>query len=255
MNLFFDLTKNAPQLSKLISSNSTGNTTRSSESTATNNANGNGSIILKAPQLNQVLFFNEPELSSSPSPPTLSPMAYYQQDMLLRNSPSIKSALNTSSSSSSASKQNGTKSKKKVTFPEDGKIIKDYSEPPKRGWTPGLHSTSDLFPAYLRSCERHKCKPLNKLLPQLKALQDLDCANGEKVNVLNLKSKHIRQNGFNGCFFFKVQLKKNNLPSRLLIFSLKYLKYRKFENFFFKTIYLLNDQPSARHYLYKSSIH
>ena len=174
MNIFFDLTKNSSQLSRLINSGGTAST----ESVA--NSNGNGSLILKAPQLNQVLFFNEYDHENSPS--TLSPLAYYQQDLLRNNAPSvtIKSAIATN---------NQAKVKKKVTFPEDEKIIKDYSEPPKRGWTPGLYSTSDLLHSYLRSCDRHKCKPLNRLMPQLKALQDLDCANGEKVNVLNLKSK------------------------------------------------------------------
>ncbi len=185
MNIFFDLTKSAHQLPN----NSANAKNIDTTADATNNG---GSIILKAPQMNQVLFFNEPELSSSPTPPTLSPLAYYQQDLQLRNSiksSTIKSALaNNSSNTTTKLNAANTKVKKKVTFPEDGKIIKDYSEPPKRGWMPGLYSTSDLFPSYLRSCERHRCKPLNKLMPQLKALQDLDCANGEKVNVLNLKS-------------------------------------------------------------------
>ena len=77
---------------------------------------------------------------------------------------------------------------KRVRFPEEGDM-RQYSEAPKRGWHPGKHSTSDLLDAYIRACDKHKCKPLAKLVQQLKALQDLDCANGEKVNVLNLKSK------------------------------------------------------------------
>lgn len=80
------------------------------------------------------------------------------------------------------------KQKKRVKFPEDEKLIKDFSEPPKR-WVPGTYSTNDLLDSYCKACEKQKCKPLNRLLPQLKALQEIDCVNGEKVNVLNLKSK------------------------------------------------------------------
>jgi hypothetical protein len=205
MNIFFDLTKNSPQLSRLINSSNT-NSNSSSNGKNTNgeignhtaHTNGNGPLILKAPQLNQVLFFNEVDPENA-SPPTLSPLVFYQQELLRNNAPVLKSALantannieiNTSSDQAAmtTTATTTTRLKKKVTFPEDEKIIKDYSEPPKRGWAPGMFSTTDLLTAYLKSCDRHKCKPLNKLMPQLKALQDLDCANGEKVNVLNLKS-------------------------------------------------------------------
>ena len=201
MNIFFDLTKNSSQLSRLInssgssSSSTNGKNTNGeigSHSSHTNGGNG-GPLILKAPQLNQVLFFNEVDPENA-SPPTLSPLVFYQQELMRNNAPVLKSALaNTATNNIETGDQaptttTTTRLKKKVTFPEDEKIIKDYSEPPKRGWAPGMFSTTDLLTAYLKSCDRHKCKPLNKLMPQLKALQDLDCANGEKVNVLNLKS-------------------------------------------------------------------
>jgi hypothetical protein len=183
MNIFFDLTKNSTQFSRLMNINSSNSNANSNGQ----HVNNNGSLILKAPALNQVLFFNEID-SENASPPTLSPLAYYQQELLRNNTPPLKSALTTTNGGED-SEQRVKKVKKRVTFPDDEKIIKDYSEPPKRGWMPGMYSTSDLLTAYLKSCDRHKCKPLNKLMPQLKALQDLDCANGEKVNVLNLKSK------------------------------------------------------------------
>jgi hypothetical protein len=132
--------------------------------------NNNGSLVLKAPPENDIKFFDEND----------TPFILYgnEQSHETKNRSQI---VNTKTPS--------YKVKKKVTFPEDDKIIKDYSEPPKQGWTPGSFSTVDLLESYLKSCDRHKCKPLNKLIPHLKALQDIDCANGEKVNVLNLKSK------------------------------------------------------------------
>jgi hypothetical protein len=81
------------------------------------------------------------------------------------------------------------KHKKSVRFPDE--IIKDYSEPPKK-WIHGLHSTSDLLDSYCNSCEKYKCKPIGKLVQQLRALQDVDGINGEKVNVLNLKSNYLK---------------------------------------------------------------
>jgi predicted DNA-binding antitoxin AbrB/MazE fold protein len=61
-----------------------------------------------------------------------------------------------------------------------------------------------LLESYCKACEKHKCKPLNKLLPLLKALQDVDCKNGEKVNVLSLKSmlESKRERSIN-IFLFK----------------------------------------------------
>jgi hypothetical protein len=82
------------------------------------------------------------------------------------------------------------KKKKRVSFPDE--LIKDYSDPPKK-WKPGAYSTVDLLESYCKACEKQKCKPSAKLTQQLKALQDLDGINGEKVNVLNLKSKTIFQ--------------------------------------------------------------
>ena len=208
MSLIFDLANN----SKIeISATSTSNNTvtdlnniaqnKLANNASNNNINNNGSLILQAPQLNQVLFFNEPGLNVN----TLF------QNNLQNTTPTVIKTNNTFNSSSSSNlapqppppagikhskslllnnqNKQANRTKKKVTFPEDDKIIKDYSDPPKRGWMPGLHSTSDLLQAYLKSCDRHKCKPLAKLMPQLKALQDLDCVNGEKVNVLNLKSR------------------------------------------------------------------
>ncbi len=127
----------------------------------------NAALVLKAPQPSEIKFFNEPPPPSEPYPPT-------------STTTSIHSSLST--------KLKANKKKKTVHFPEN--IIKDYSEPPKLGWVPGSFPTSDLVDAYLNSCDRHKCKPIQKLVQQLKALQDLDCSNGEKVNYLNLKSKH-----------------------------------------------------------------
>lgn len=120
------------------------------------------SLILQAPQQNDILFFNE--------------NGYLETNRVGKK---IKSSLKT----------NWNTSKKQVKFPEDKKIIKDYSEAPKTGWIPGRYSTNDLFESYLKSCDRHKTRPLNRLIPQLKALQEIECLNGEKVNVLNLKSR------------------------------------------------------------------
>jgi hypothetical protein len=97
------------------------------------------------------------------------------------------------------------KIKKQVRFPEN--IIKDYSLPPKKGWIPGFYSTNDLVDAYIKSCQQHKCRQLVKLMPQLKALQDLDCSNGEKVNVLNLKSKTFFV--YNKDIYYKVMINFN----------------------------------------------
>lgn len=144
------------------SNSSTGNS--SLNSTVSNDTSDGTSLLLKAPSQTDIKYFNEPGILQ-----TSSIILYDQLNETTSNIKQVK------------------KAKKKVTFPEDGKIIKDYSEPPKLGWTPGTFSTVDLLESYLKSCERHKCKPLNKLIPHLKALQDLDCANGEKVNVLNLK--------------------------------------------------------------------
>ena len=139
--------------------------------------NSNDQLILRAPQLKDIRFFNETGIVDSSSrlaqtKPSPSPLKIVTP---IINDPAKKS-------------KEKVKAKKSVKFPDDEKIIKDYSEPPKRGWIPGSYSTYDLLDAYSKSCERHKCKPLNRLTLQLKALQDLDCANGEKVNVLNLKS-------------------------------------------------------------------
>lgn len=157
-----------------ISNTASTTTTNSDSSTHSTNSHSllNGSLVLKAPAHNDIKFFNENDtqiiLFGHEQSPDLFETAKRSQ---LTNK---KSLIN--------------KVKKKVTFPDDGKIIKDYSDPPKP-WSPGSFSTVDLLESYLKSCDRHKCKPLNKLIPHLKALQDLDCANGEKVNVLNLKSK------------------------------------------------------------------
>lgn len=161
-------------------------------------------MILRAPQAKDIKFFDEtPPLGGAATTPT--PVSLIDKTAANSNSsnrvhdssiilsPLLASAAGASpdaaSSSSFATKP--AKVKKKVRFPEDDKIIKDFSEAPKRGWQPGSYPTSDLLDAYVKSCERHKCKPLAKLLPHLKALQDLDCTNGEKVNVLNLKNEHF----------------------------------------------------------------
>ena len=118
-------------------------------------------LILQAPQPNDILFFNENGFTN----------------------------LNQKSQKKSNLKSLNYTSKKNVKFPDDENIIKDYSAAPKRGWIPGKYSTNDLLESYIKSCERHRTKALAKLIPQLKALQDIECSNGEKVNVLNLKSK------------------------------------------------------------------
>lgn len=175
-------------------SSTTGNAPNSPrQATATTSVNP---LILQAPQPQDILFFNESSssfayINSANHNDSLSNMM-----MLMNNGGAGGNgnplALNTAANKPRpiVKKSNSLimKHKKFVRFPEDDKIIKDYSEAPKRGWMPGKHSTNDLLDAYIRSCDRHKSKPLSKLMQQLKALQDLDCVNGEKVNVLNLKS-------------------------------------------------------------------
>lgn len=144
-------------------------------------------MILKAPQARDIKFFDEtPPGATTPVSLIDKTAANSNGGSRVHDSSIILTPLLATASEASFAKP---KVKKKVRFPEDDKIIKDYSEAPKRGWQPGSYPTSDLLDAYVKSCERHKCKPLAKLLPHLKALQDLDCTNGEKVNVLNLKSK------------------------------------------------------------------
>lgn len=77
-------------------------------------------------------------------------------------------------------------SKKRVKFPDE--LVLGYSDPPRR-WSPGEYSTFDLLASYLKACSEQKTKPLNKLVHQLRALQDLQGINGEKVNVLNIISE------------------------------------------------------------------
>jgi hypothetical protein len=166
-----------------------------------------GPLILRAPKARDIIFFNENGFINTANQvlnyfsTTNGTSANLPQNggVALSETSSATSLTTTLSTSSStttnipslllspAKKLNRVK--KKVKFPDDEKIIHGYSNPPKTGWMPGVYSTSDLLDAYIRSCDRHKCKTLPKLMPQLKALQDLDCANGEKVNVLNLKSK------------------------------------------------------------------
>jgi hypothetical protein len=194
------------------SSHSSNNT----NSNNTNNTNSSDTLILKAPQQKDIIFFNENGFASqlfsfftsgsnsnnninstpnsSASGSNLNPVLQESKNLNLNknNNNNNNSTSNIQLNSrllSPIKKLN--RAKKKVKFPEDDRIIHGYSDPPKVGWTPGLYPTSDLLDSYIKSCERHKSKPLNKLLPQLKALQDLDCANGEKVNVLNLKSERL----------------------------------------------------------------
>ena len=161
-------------------------------------------LILQAPQPSDILFFKENPFDLSPQSTNL---------MMLSNSngvnqqtnataalpispmprPIVKksvSSANMSVTSSGVVVGGSTSSGKRVRFPDDTNL-KEFSDAPKRGWHPGKHSTSDLLDAYIRACDKNKCKPLGKLMQQLKALQDLDCANGEKVNVLNMKSNKI----------------------------------------------------------------
>lgn len=85
-----------------------------------------------------------------------------------------------------ASPTPGTATKKRVKFPDE--LIQGYSDPPRR-WNPGEYSTFDLLASYLKACSEQKTKPMQKLVHQLRALQDLQGINGEKVNVLNLNSE------------------------------------------------------------------
>ena len=156
--------------------------------------NGVDTMILKAPHTDEIKFFNEPPNGEFPACIQLSesivfvrdaPEQMFEEDALNLSPPSV-----TTSFKGSRLKKLGAlvKPKKSVTFPEN--VVRDYSAPPRLGWVPGTYPTSDLLEAYLRSCERHKCRSIQKLVLQLKALQDLDCSNGEKVNYLNLKSKN-----------------------------------------------------------------
>ena len=169
--------------------------------------NNKGPLILKAPQAKDIIFFNENGFINTAN----QLLSYFTSNSsTVSSSSSTSVATNASSDTTSTTTATTTniasssihlnssllspvkklnRVKKKVKFPEDGRIIHGYSNPPKLGWTPGMYSTSDLLDAYTKSCDRHKSRPLAKLIPQLKALQDLDCANGEKVNVLNLKSR------------------------------------------------------------------
>lgn len=152
---------------------------------------GVDSLILKAPKPNDIKFFNE-------EPPSHSPNAHNELTESVVIVPKVEpSPVTTTPEVASQSfktsrlkKAGGVpKPKRSVKFPEN--VIKDYSEPPKQGWIPGSYPTSDLLEAYMRSCERHKSKSIQKLVLQLKALQDIDCSNGEKVNYLNLKNERI----------------------------------------------------------------
>ncbi|CAF0948070.1 unnamed protein product [Brachionus calyciflorus] len=154
MSLLLDLTNTARLI---VSSSSSSN--QAQQMTQTSNT-----LILQAPQPNDILFFNE--------------NGFLNSNQSIKQKKSNLKSLNYSI-------------KKQVKFPEGDGIIKDYSEAPKRGWIPGKYPTSDLLESYLKSCDRHKTKPLNRLIPQLKALQDIDCTNGEKVNVLNLKNERL----------------------------------------------------------------
>jgi hypothetical protein len=163
-------------------------------------------LILKAPQAKDIIFFNENgfintanqllNYFSNGTTTTANVSLASNGTVTYQETPSNTPTLTTPSTTSVVTTTSNILSpakklnrvKKKVTFPDDDRIILGFSNPPKTGWMPGVYSTSDLLDAYIRSCDRHKCKPLAKLMPQLKALQDLDCANGEKVNVLNLKS-------------------------------------------------------------------
>lgn len=136
----------------------------------------NPPLVMKAPKSNDITFFNE-------APPPLAAAA--AADLIADDTE--ETVYIKSDSETVPVPKKPKKIKKKVSFPEN--VIKDYSDPPRLGWIPGSYPTSDLVEAYMKSCEIHKCKSLGKLVQQLKALQDIDCSNGEKVNVLNLKSK------------------------------------------------------------------
>lgn len=184
--------------------------------------NNGGPLILKAPQAKDIIFFNEngfmntanqlfsyftsstyakttdtPVVVNNSSPVSTQHQA--SNPATVTTKPTVK----LSSSLLSPEKKSARGSvKKKVKFPEDDRIVGGYSLPPQVGWMPGLYSTGDLLDSYMKSCERNKCRPLAKLVQQLKALQDLDCANGEKVNVLNLKSNLLSYCGLTWSILF-----------------------------------------------------
>lgn len=140
---------------------------------------GADNLILKAPKPDEIKFFNE-------EPPPITHNELTESVVIVDESTSASS----SSKTSRLKKPGGfTKPKRSVTFPEN--VIKDYSEPPKLGWIPGSYPTNDLLEAYMKSCERHKCKSIQNLVTQLKAFQGLDCSNGEKVNFLDLRNERI----------------------------------------------------------------
>lgn len=155
---------------------------------------GVDSLILKAPKPNDIKFFNE---EPSPNHPNNAHNELTESIVFVPKDepPPVDTTSTTiptvqSFKTSRLKKPGGSvKPKRSVKFPEN--VVKDYSEPPKLGWIPGSYPTSDLLEAYMRSCERHKCKSIQKLVLQLKALQDIDCSNGEKVNYLNLKNERL----------------------------------------------------------------
>ena len=122
------------------------------------------------------------------------------------------------------------KKKKRVNFPDDAHIKSDFNEPPAahhRLHPHHLHHpqqqqqqppqqqqqtnntnnnngcfspppppvSSDLYQSYMMSCARQNCKPVLKLVHQLKSLQDCGLqVHEERVNALNLKSERLDAN-------------------------------------------------------------
>ncbi|XP_052766356.1 protein phosphatase 1 regulatory subunit 37-like [Mya arenaria] len=79
------------------------------------------------------------------------------------------------------------KDKRKVSFPVDSKIVKDFLEPPDPWKNVPEWRTEDLIKAYKTSCERHGTKPLSKILKQLGGIENV----GERYEILSLKGERL----------------------------------------------------------------
>ncbi|KAK4469653.1 hypothetical protein MN116_007184 [Schistosoma mekongi] len=103
------------------------------------------------------------------------------------------SAIHCSHSEAGLSRSNSDaayKSRRRVRFPEDDKLISDYLEPFRL--VPDNCSSEELQAAYLSSCFEHRITPINFLLEQIKGI-DLSICN-ERYSRLSLRG--IRLNRF-----------------------------------------------------------
>lgn len=103
------------------------------------------------------------------------------------------SAIHCSHSETGLSRSNSDaacKSRRRVRFPEDDKLISDYLEPFRL--VPDNCSSEELQAAYFSSCFEHRITPINFLLEQIKGI-DLSICN-ERYSRLSLRG--IRLNRF-----------------------------------------------------------